>query len=115
MPRLLQRNRAFRDFWVGQTVSLFGDQVSLLAIPLLAALELDAGAAQMGLLTAAALAPNLLFSIHLGAWTDPPPRRRGLLVAPRRRPAFLLLAIPPARVLGVPSLAPPSPAAFPPR
>lgn len=104
MPRLLQRNRAFRDFWVGQTVSLFGDQVSLLAIPLLAALELHADAAQMGLLTAAALAPNLLFSIHLGAWADRRPRRRQLLIAADLGRALLLLTIPLAWLLGVLSL-----------
>jgi MFS family permease len=105
MPRLLQRNRPFRNFWVGQTVSLFGDQVSLLAIPLLAALELDAGPGQMGLLTAAALAPNLLFSIHLGAWADRRPRRRELLIAADIGRALLLLTIPVAWLVGVLSLA----------
>jgi predicted MFS family arabinose efflux permease len=105
MPRLLKKNRPFRDFWVGQTVSLFGDQVSLLAIPLLAALELHADAVQMGLLTAAALAPNLLFSIHLGAWTDRRPRRRQLLIAADLGRALLLLTIPLAWALGVLSLA----------
>jgi predicted MFS family arabinose efflux permease len=105
MPKLLQRNRPFRDFWVGPTVSLFGDQVSLLAIPLLAALELHAGAAQMGLLTAAALAPNLLFSIHLGAWVDRRPRRRQLLIGADIGRALLLLTIPFAWLLGVLSLA----------
>jgi MFS family permease len=101
MLRLLKKNRPFRDFWVGQTVSLFGDQVSLLAIPLLAALELDAGAAQMGLLTAAALAPNLFFSIHLGAWADRRPRRRELLIGADVGRALLLLTIPLAWMLGV--------------
>jgi MFS family permease len=105
MRRLLKRNRPFRDFWVGQTVSLFGDQVTLLAIPLLAALELDAGAAQMGLLTAAALAPNLFFSIHLGAWADRRPRRRELLIAADLGRALLLLTIPLAWLLGALSLA----------
>ncbi|HET9152603.1 MAG TPA: MFS transporter [Solirubrobacterales bacterium] len=105
MPRLLRKNRPFRDFWVGQTVSLFGDQVSLLAIPLLAALELHAGAAQMGLLTAAALAPNLLFSIHLGAWADRRPRRRELLIAADLGRALLLLTIPLAWLFGALSLA----------
>jgi predicted MFS family arabinose efflux permease len=104
MPRLLQRNRPFRDFWVGQTVSLFGDQVSLLAIPLLAALELEADAVQMGLLTAAALAPNLFFAIHLGAWADRRPRRRELLIAADVGRALLLLTIPLAWLLGVLSL-----------
>jgi predicted MFS family arabinose efflux permease len=103
-PALLKGNRSFRDFWTGQTISLFGDQVSLLAIPLLAALELDAGAAQMGLLTAAALAPNLFFSIHLGAWADRRAHRRELLVAADVGRALLLLTIPLAWALGVLSL-----------
>lgn len=104
MPRLLEKNRPFRDFWVGQTVSLFGDQVSLLAIPLLAALELHADAVQMGLLTAAALVPNLLFAIHLGAWADRRPHRRRLLIAADVGRALLLLTIPLAWLLGVLSL-----------
>jgi predicted MFS family arabinose efflux permease len=100
-PPLLRANRSFRDFWTGQTISLFGDQVSLLAIPLLAALELNVSPAQMGLLTAAALAPNLLFSIHLGAWTDRRPRRRELLIGADIGRALLLLTIPLAWALGV--------------
>lgn len=103
-PRLLRGNPSFRDFWAGQTISLFGDQVSLLAIPLLAAIVLDADAAQMGLLTAAALAPNLLFSLHLGAWADRRPGRRELLVAADVGRAALLLTIPAAWALGVLSL-----------
>jgi predicted MFS family arabinose efflux permease len=99
--RLLRSNGPFRDFWTGQTISLFGDQVSLLAIPLLAALELHVGPAQMGLLTAAALAPNLFFSIHLGAWADYRPRRRRLMVAADLGRALLLLTIPAAWALGV--------------
>lgn len=103
-PPLLRSNRSFRDFWTGQTISLFGDQVTLLAIPLLAALTLNADAAEMGLLTAAALAPNLLFSLHLGAWADSRPRRRQLLIAADLGRALLLLTIPLAWGLGVLSL-----------
>ena len=35
LPTLLRENLHFRRFWAGQTISLFGDQISLLAIPLL--------------------------------------------------------------------------------
>jgi MFS family permease len=101
---LLRVNRPFRSFWVGQTISLFGDQVSLLAIPLLAALELDAGPAQMGLLAALELAPNLLFSIPLGAWADRRASRRRLLVVADLGRAALLLTVPIAALLGVLSL-----------
>ncbi|HMI82295.1 MAG TPA: MFS transporter [Solirubrobacterales bacterium] len=104
-PSLLRANRGFRDFWTGQTISLFGDQISLLAIPLLAALELDAGPAQMGMLTAAALVPNLLFSIHLGAWVDRRSHRKQLLIATDLGRALLLLTIPVAALFGALSLA----------
>ena len=105
VPPLLRSNRSFRSFWTGQTISLFGDEITLLALPLLAVLELDASAAEMGLLTAAAVAPNLLFSIHLGAWTDRRRRRKALMVAADLVRALLLLTIPLAALLGVLSLA----------
>ena len=34
------RDLAFRRFWFGQTISLFGDQITLLALPLAAVLVL---------------------------------------------------------------------------
>lgn len=105
IPPLLRRNRSFRNFWTGQTISLFGDEITLLALPLLAVLELNAGAAEMGLLGAAAVAPNLLFSIHLGAWADRRRRRKALMVAADLIRALLLLTIPAAALLGVLSLA----------
>ena len=46
----LLRHREFRLFWSGQTISLVGDQITLLALPLTAVLLLDASAAQMGYL-----------------------------------------------------------------
>jgi predicted MFS family arabinose efflux permease len=104
-PPLLRSNRSFRDFWTGQTISVFGDEITLLALPLLAVLELDAGPAQVGLLSAAALAPNLLFSIHLGAWADRRDRRRALMVGADLGRAALLLTIPLAALLGVLTLA----------
>ena len=73
VPRLLRESPIFRRYWGAHTVSLFGDQISLLALPLVAVLSLDATAAEMGYLTAAALAPNLLFALHAGEWID----RRG--------------------------------------
>ncbi|HEU4738459.1 MAG TPA: MFS transporter [Solirubrobacterales bacterium] len=100
-PPLLSSNRSFRNFWTGQTISLFGDEITLLAIPLLAVLELDAGPAEVGLLSAAALAPNLFFSIHLGAWADRRHRRRALMVVADLGRAALLLTIPLAALLGV--------------
>ncbi|HZT46281.1 MAG TPA: hypothetical protein VFA24_08890, partial [Gaiellaceae bacterium] len=73
IPRILRENRPFRVYFAGQAISLFGDQVSLIALPLVGVLVLHATPAQMGYLTTAALLPNLLFSLHAGAWVD----RRG--------------------------------------
>lgn len=98
-PTLLRENAPFRRFWAGQTISLFGDQVSLLAIPLLAVLTLHADAAQMGLLGAAELLPYLFFAIHVGAWAAGR-RGRSLLIAADLGRAALLLAVPVAAALG---------------
>jgi MFS family permease len=105
IPPLLRSNPPFRRFWTGQTISLFGDQVTLLAIPLLAVLTLDASAAEMGLLTAAGTAPNLLFSVHAGAWADRHPSRRRLMLAADVGRAALIATIPLAAVLGLLSMA----------
>jgi MFS family permease len=104
LPRLLRVNRPFRDFWTGQTISLFGDQIALLAIPLLAVITLDASAAQMGFLAAIELAPSLLFAVHLGAWVDRRRSRRKLLIAADLGRAALLLGLPVAVLLGVQSM-----------
>ena len=81
MPPLLRENLVFRRFWTGQTISLMGDQVTLIALPLTAVLVLDANAAQMGYLVAAELIPNLLFALHAGAWVDRRGRRRQIMIA----------------------------------
>ena len=99
VPRLL-RERTFRRFWTGQTISLFGDQVSILALPLTAILVLHAGAAQTGYLTAAGLAPNLLFSIAVGGWVDRKGHRRRIMLIADVVRAVLLASIPIAFALG---------------
>ncbi|WP_051808499.1 MFS transporter [Actinoplanes subtropicus] len=93
MPPLL-RQVTFRRYWSAQTVSLFGDQVTLLAMPLLAVLAIGAGPAEMGYLTAAALVPNLLFSLPAGAWVDRYPHKRRLMILADLGRAVLLLAVP---------------------
>ncbi len=93
VPPLL-REREFRRYWAGQAISLVGDQVSLIALPLVGVLVLHAGAAQMGYLTTAGLVPNLLFSLHAGAWVDRRGRRRQAMVAADLGRAALLATIP---------------------
>lgn len=88
------RERDFRRFWTGETISLFGDQITLLALPLVGVLVLHASPAEMGYLGAAALFPALLFSLHAGAWVDRRGRRRQTMVFTALGRAALLLTIP---------------------
>ncbi|MFF5784362.1 MFS transporter [Streptomyces sp. NPDC012693] len=98
VPALL-RERSFRRYWTGQTVSLAGDQISLMAIPLAAVLVLGADAAAMGWLKAVELLPALLLNLPFGAWADRrSSRRRAMIVADLGR-AALVLTLPVAYAL----------------
>ena len=101
----LLRERGFRNFWLATSVSLLGDQIALLALPLVAVLVLDAGAGQMGLLTAAALLPHLLFSLPAGVWLDRVASRRRVMIASDLARAALVGTIPLAYALDVLTLA----------
>jgi MFS family permease len=94
VPRVLRENAVFRRVWIGQTISLFGDQISLIAIPLTAVLVLDANAKQMGYLIAAELIPNLFFALHAGAWVDRRGRRRQTMIFTDLVRAGVLATIP---------------------
>ncbi len=100
LPVLLRESPMFRRYWGAHTVSLFGDQISMLAVPLVAVLTLDASPTQMGYLTAAALAPNLLLALHAGAWVDRHGRRRHVMVATDIGRALLLVSVPLAYAIG---------------
>ena len=99
------RECQFRRFWAGETISLFGDQITLIALPLVAVLELHASAAQMGYLGAAELIPGLLFSLHFGAWVDRRGRRRQTMIFTALGRAALLATVPVAWALGALTLA----------
>ena len=100
LPPLLKRNRNFRRYFVGQAVSLIGDQVGLIALPLTAVLALDATPAQMGLLTTVALVPNLLFSLHAGAWVDRLGHRRRVMLTADIARGVVIATVPIAYAFG---------------
>jgi len=89
----LLRHPDFLKLWTGQSVSLFGSQVTRLALPFVAILSLHATPAQMGILGAVQLAPFLLLGLFVGVWVDRLPRRPILIAADIGR-ALLLSAIP---------------------
>ncbi|HEY7264358.1 MAG TPA: MFS transporter [Trebonia sp.] len=92
VPPLL-RDKVFRRYWGASTVSVFGDQVSSVALPLTAVLVLHAGAAEMGYLTALQWLPSLLFGLHAGAWVDRHGKRTTMILADIGR-AVALVTIP---------------------
>ena len=99
-PSLLRENANFRRYFVGQSVSLIGDQVSLIALPLTAVLALHASPGQMGALTTAYLLPNLIFSLHAGVWVDRRGRRRQVMIATDVGRGLLMATIPLAYAFG---------------
>jgi MFS family permease len=104
IPPLL-RDRGFRRYWSGQTISMFGDQISAIVLPLVGVIALHAGPAQMGYLAALEWLPSLLFGLHAGAWVDRRGRRRATMIAADLGRAALLGSVPVCYALGVLTLA----------
>jgi MFS family permease len=100
VPPLL-RDTFFRRYWGASTVSMVGDQIASVAVPLTAVLALHAGAAAMGLLTALEWLPSLLFGMHAGAWADRRGRRRQLMIACDLGRCALLAIVPVCYAFGV--------------
>jgi MFS family permease len=100
-PPPLLRQPEFLKLWAAQSISQIGDQVTYLALPLVAVLTLDASAAQMGLLTAAELMPHLLFSLFAGVWIERRSNRRKLMIAADIARAGLLASVPLAAAFDV--------------
>lgn len=66
----LWRDGDFRRLWVGQSASQLGEHASLVVLPLIAVVTLNADAGQLGVLRAVGQAPILLLSLFAGAWVD---------------------------------------------
>ncbi|MGW6215144.1 MFS transporter [Streptomyces sp. NPDC055109] len=103
LPVSLWRDRQFRRFWAGQSISQFGDRITELALPLIAVGALHASAAQVAWLTALIWTPNLL-AIVLGAWVDHRVHKRRLMVLADLVRAAVLLSLPAAYFLGAVTL-----------
>ncbi len=89
----LGRHPNFLKLWGGQTISLLGSEITLLALPLTAILVLKVTPLELGVLGAAQSAPFLLLSLPAGVWVDRLPRRPLLVGADLGR-AFLLGCVP---------------------
>jgi MFS family permease len=69
-PTDLLRDPIYRRLWISILISQFGGQITLLALPLTAAVLLHASPTQMGYLTAAEVIPFAIFSLPTGVWLD---------------------------------------------
>jgi MFS family permease len=94
----------FRRLWFGQSVSEFGSQITVLALPLAAVLALHASTFQVGLLTTAGYAAFLLVGLPAGAWVDRM-RRKPVMIAADVIRAIVLASVPVAYELHVLTLA----------
>src|SRR5678810_1053985 len=70
----LWRNGDFMRLWTSLTITHFGGQITLLALPLTAALLLDATPFEMGVLTALEAVPFALFGLFAGVVVDRLPK-----------------------------------------
>ncbi len=98
-PASVLRNRDFVRLWTAETISQFGTQVSLLAIPLVAVILLGATPFEVALLGTIEFLPFILFSLPAGAWVDRLRRRPILIIGDLGR-AVSLASIPIAYMLG---------------
>ena len=96
----LFRHPDFAKLWTASTISLFGTQISLIAIPVVAVLFLRVAPLQVALLGTLEFLPFLLFTLPAGVWVDRLPRRRILITGDLGR-AVMLSSIPIAYALGL--------------
>jgi MFS family permease len=99
----LFRQPDFLKLWSAETISQFGTQVSLLAVPTVAILVLKAPPFEVALLGTVEFLPFLLFTLPAGVWVDRL-RRRPILIAGDVGRAISLASIPIAYELGVLSI-----------
>lgn len=95
---LIRRNRPFGWYWLGQSLSMGGSQVTVVALPLVSALTLNAGPSEVGLVATAAMLPYLLFSMVAGHFLENLDKRRTMIPADLAQ--FLLIAAVPVAWAG---------------
>jgi len=98
-PPSLMGNGDFRKLWAGETISVFGSQVTEFALPLTAILTLHATPSQVGILGTARYLPFLLVTVLAGVWVDRW-RRRPVLLGTNLARAALIGLVPLAAITG---------------
>lgn len=87
----LRHNKNFTRFWFGETVSLFGVQVTNLALPLTAVLVLNVTPEELGFLRTLAFLPFLFLALPFGVLVDRTAKRPLMIGANLARAALVAL------------------------
>ncbi len=95
----LLRDATYRRLFTSILISSFGGQITMLALPLTAALLLHASPLQMGLLTAVEIVPFVLLSLPSGVWLDRV-RKLPVYVGGELMLSCVVLTVPLAWILG---------------
>jgi MFS family permease len=101
--RSLLRHPDFLKLWTAETVSVFGTQITLLALPIVAASILNVTPFEFGLLATIEFLPFIFLSLLAGVWVDRLRRRPILIIGDLGR-AISLISIPIAYNAGVLSI-----------
>lgn len=96
---VLWKHSDFMKFWTGETLSLFGTQVTFLALPLTAILVLNATPQQIGLIRFLENIPFLLLAMAVGAWVDRR-RKRPVMIGANVVRALLIVSVPVLAITG---------------
>ncbi|MHA7284324.1 MFS transporter [Arthrobacter sp. TMS2-4] len=80
-PHLLVRNRNFRALMVSSTFGVLGNAVAAVALPVIAAVELDASNFEVAALAGMTFLPWLLCGLLIGVWVDRLPRKPVMLTS----------------------------------
>jgi hypothetical protein len=94
------RSPDFRRLWLSNAVTNFGAQITMLALPLCAALMLHASSGQMGVLAACETLPFMLFGLPAGVLLDRS-RRLPIMIFSDAMVGLALASVPLAWWLGV--------------
>ncbi|TDD26430.1 hypothetical protein [Nonomuraea diastatica] len=96
----MERRGDFALFAWANGITQMGTQITVVALPLTALLTLDAGAFDLGLLSAAQMLAFLLIGLPAGVWVDWS-RRRPIIIWADVVRGVALLSVPVAAWLGV--------------
>lgn len=86
-------SKNFNLFWIAQTISIFGSQITVVGLPLTAIYFLQANSFEMGIFQALATLPFFLFSLFVGVWIDRS-KKKYILLFCNIMMAMVLLFIP---------------------